>query len=97
MSVIAESLGMAYGGLGRGHVSYRNLYLATEVLRDKVEHDLILLGGAKNNKITAEFLRLLAHQQPAVQEDGVLIWRERDGDGDGKSARSTERAHRFTW
>jgi hypothetical protein len=48
-----------------------------------MDDDLLLLGGPKNNEITAYFLNLMRDRQPVVQivNPATIIWREQTPSG----------------
>jgi len=49
--------------------------LSSEPLQERIENDLLLLGGAVNNEITARFLEMLSDEQPARIIDHTILWR----------------------
>ena len=48
LASIVQSLNKAYGRLG-----LKNIYLSTDPLHERVENDLLLLGGPKTNEVAA--------------------------------------------
>src|SRR6266700_2589966 len=76
LASVVESLNKAYGKL-----TVRNIYLSTDQLQDRLENDLLLLGGPKNNKISAHFLGLIKGCQPLVEVNQRFYWRTHSGRG----------------
>jgi hypothetical protein len=70
LASVIDSLSKAYGKL-----PVKNIYLSTDQLQDRLENDLLLLGGPKNNKISAHFLSLIRGCQPLVEIDHRFYWR----------------------
>jgi hypothetical protein len=66
-----RSLNRAY----RRQLDIQNILLSNEPLQERIEHDLLVLGGPKNNETTAKFLELLNDEQPARIVGQIIIWR----------------------
>lgn len=71
LAILVSALQRAYG-----NVSIPNIFLATDQLHGQLESDLLLLGGPKNNRLSARFLDLINDRQPAVQIGGKILWRK---------------------
>lgn len=71
LAVATRSLYRAY----RRNLDIQNILLSTEPLQERIENDLLLLGGPKNNGISLKFLELLRDEQPARVIDNLIIWR----------------------
>ncbi len=72
LAILSESLTKGYG-----HLSVNNIYLSRDSLQDRLETDLILLGGTKNNQLTKAFLKEIEDKQPAVQIGSAIHWRKK--------------------
>lgn len=72
LALIVTSLNKAYG-----KIDFRNVFLSTDQMHDFLESDLILLGGAKNNELTARYLALMETFQPVKMKGSTLIWRKK--------------------
>ncbi len=66
-----RSLHRAY----RRQVEIQNILLSKEPLQERIENDLLLLGGLQNNEVTAKFLELLSNEPPARMVGRMIIWR----------------------
>lgn len=75
MAYAISSLSKAYNNIGM-----KNIHLSTDQIQDRIEHDLIILGGPKNNQIARDFLDLLVDVQPANQIGSKLIWKKHNDD-----------------
>lgn len=71
LALATRSLSKAYNN----KLDIQNILLSVEPLQERIENDMLILGGPKNNKIAAKFLNLLLEEQPAIQIDNVLVWR----------------------
>jgi hypothetical protein len=72
--LVVESLGRAY----TGKLDIKNMLLPSDdMLRQRYENDLLLIGGPKHNKITASFLSLAEARQllPFQQTPDAIIWK----------------------
>jgi len=76
LASVIQSLNKAYGKL-----TVRNIYLSSDQLQERIENDLLLLGGPKNNKISAHFLSLIRGCQPLVEVNHRFYWRSHSGRG----------------
>lgn len=73
LAIIASSLDAAYK-----KVNTKNIILSDEPLRTKLENDLILLGGPKNNAVTKDFLeRFKKNCEISQDETGICLKLER--------------------
>jgi hypothetical protein len=66
-----RSLHQAY----RRQLDIQNILLSNEPLQERIENDLLILGGSQNNETTTKFLELLSDEQPARMIGRVIIWR----------------------
>ena len=71
LAVATRSLYRAY----RKNLDIQNILLSKDPLQERIENDLLLLGGPKNNGISAKFLELLGDEQPVRVIDNLIIWR----------------------
>jgi len=73
LTVAVESLSRAY----RRKLDIKNILLAGDPLHERYENDLLLLGGPKNNKVTAEYLKLqdVNGKIPVRLTSDAIIWR----------------------
>jgi len=69
LGMVAASLHKAYPGRSPQHV-----HLSEEPLADRLESDLILLGGPKNNKVTRMMLAALQTRLPVSVLDRTFVW-----------------------
>lgn len=56
------------------NINLKNIYLSTDHIQDRIENDVIIFGGAKNNQVTRDFLDHLENVQPANQEGSIIKW-----------------------
>jgi len=79
LAVAIKSLGKTYNH----QLDIKNILLSKESLQERTENDMLLLGGPKNNEVTAYFLNLMRDKQPVVQliNPSTIIWRERTPKG----------------
>ncbi len=66
-----RSLTRAY----RRQLDIQNILLSNEPLQERIENDLLILGGSQNNEVAAKFLDLLNGEQPARIIGRMMIWR----------------------
>ncbi|MBA2393070.1 MAG: hypothetical protein H0V70_10035 [Ktedonobacteraceae bacterium] len=66
-----RSLNQAY----RRKLDIQNILLSNEPLQERIENDLLILGGSQNNETTAKLLELLHGEQPARMIGRMIIWR----------------------
>ena len=69
LALATTSLNTAYGKL-----DIRNILLSTDQLQEKLENDLILLGGPKNNSVSAHFMELIGPFQPIRLKEPKILW-----------------------
>jgi len=75
LAPIVSSLTRSYGKL-----TIKNIFLASDQLQERLENDLLLIGGPKTNTVSADLLALADGCQPIKYQDGRLCWRTlRDG------------------
>jgi energy-coupling factor transporter transmembrane protein EcfT len=71
LALAIRSLNHAY----QRKMDFNNILLSIDHLQERIENDLLLLGGPKNNQVSERFLKTIAHEQPAMQVDTKIIWR----------------------
>jgi hypothetical protein len=71
LAVATRSLTRAYSR----HLDIQNILLSVDPLHDRIENDLLILGGPKNNQLAGRFLDLLVDEQPAMQTESLILWR----------------------
>lgn len=71
LALLMPSLRRAYSDL-----KIRNIYLSSDPLLDRVESDLICLGGTKNNEVTADVLDRLGDACPLSMTGSLIFWTE---------------------
>jgi hypothetical protein len=79
LAVAVNSLSKAYSR----QLDLDNILFSIEPLQERIEHDLLLLGGPKNNEATAHFLNAMKDVQPALQfaNPDRIVWREKTNKG----------------
>ncbi len=75
LALLMPSLRRAYANL-----QIRNIYLSSDPLLDRVEGDLICLGGTKNNEVTGDVLAQLGEACPLSMEGSRIFWSEEGED-----------------
>lgn len=70
LALIFPSLSSAYRD-----VQVKNILLSDEQMQSRIENDLIILGGPKNNQITRKLLDKLRDLQYLDQIENDIIWR----------------------
>lgn len=82
-----RALGYAVESLGKAYdVHIENVLFSMEELQDRLERDIIVLGGPKNNRITRKFLDKLTPMQIADQVGGVIFWKVAGEEGEFRPA-----------
>jgi len=71
LAVAMKSLYRAY----RKGLDIQNILLSKDSLQERIENDLLLLGGPKNNGVSEKFLELLNDEQPVRVIGNIIIWR----------------------
>lgn len=71
LTLAEKSLNKAY----QRELDIKNILLASDHLQERLENDLLLLGGPKHNKVTAIYLNLIDGKQPVQQTSDAFIWR----------------------
>jgi hypothetical protein len=70
--LVVESLSRAY----RRKLGIKNILLASDrLLQERLENDLLLIGGPKHNRLTAQYLNFVDDKQPFQQTSDAIIWR----------------------
>lgn len=59
----------------------KHILLSTDHMQDRMENDLLILGGPKTNRVAAELLQAIQYDQPVVQVKTVIYWRVKRRDG----------------
>ncbi|GCE48111.1 hypothetical protein EI42_05567 [Thermosporothrix hazakensis] len=77
IALALQSLHSAY----HKQLDVRNILLSTEPLHQHIEEDLLILGGPKNNQIAEKLLHLLNEEQPAMQIQTTIYWRNKTNKG----------------
>lgn len=71
LTLATRSLNQAYSK----KLDVRNILLSDDNLQERIENDLLILGGSKNNQVAEKFLDLLHDEQPAMMFDSIIVWR----------------------
>lgn len=69
LAIISASLDTAYK-----RIDTKSIILSDEPKRTKLENDLILLGGPKNNEVTREFLERIQAKCSVSQTEEGICW-----------------------
>jgi hypothetical protein len=77
LALAINSLYAAY----RKKLDVRHILLSTDHVQDRMENDLLLLGGPKTNRVAAELFKAIQYEQPALQVKNTIYWRTRQRDG----------------
>ncbi len=77
LALAINSLYTAY----RRKLDIRHILLSTDHVQDRMENDLLLLGGPKTNRVSAELFKAIQYEQPALQVKNTIYWRTRQRDG----------------
>ncbi len=75
-----RSLALAVKSLNKAYVrelDIKNILLSTDHLQERLENDLLLIGGPEHNKVTARFLKFVSDKQPIRQTSDTIIWRHK--------------------
>lgn len=71
LALATRSLTQAYNK----QLDIRNILLSVEPLYERIENDLLILGGPKNNQLAEKLMNALIDEQPVIIIDSVIIWR----------------------
>ena len=71
LASIVQSLNRAYG-----HLGVRDIYLSTDQMQERLESDLLLLGGPKKCHLAADLLDSISGCQPLVNINNRFHWRQ---------------------
>lgn len=74
LAILMPSLRRAYSDL-----KISNIYLSSDPLLDRLESDLICLGGAKNNEVTRDVLSRLGDVCPVSMDGSRITWSDGPG------------------
>jgi hypothetical protein len=77
LAVAINSLHTAY----RKQLDIRHILLSTDHIQDRMENDLLILGGPKTNRVAAELFKAIEHEQPVVQVKNAIYWRVKQRGG----------------
>ncbi|HYT41007.1 MAG TPA: hypothetical protein VEP90_01555, partial [Methylomirabilota bacterium] len=67
-----ESLSRAY----TRELDIKNILLASDrLLQERLENDLLLIGGPKHNRVTAQYLAMVDDKQPFQLTSDAIIWK----------------------
>ncbi len=78
LTLATRSLNKAYSK----QLDIQNILLSKDHLQERIEHDLLILGGVKNNQVATKLLELLKDEQPVFQTPDAIYWRtQRDQQG----------------
>lgn len=70
LALILKSLNKGYRG-----INIKNIYLSSDSLQERLENDLLILGGPKNNNLAKKFLKEIESLQPLNQIGNNIIRR----------------------
>ncbi|SFF11674.1 hypothetical protein [Spirosoma endophyticum] len=72
-----KALGLIIGSISKAYsVSANNISFPSESVIDKLENDLIILGGPVNNKIAELFFQEIKHLDIVEAENHAFIWKK---------------------
>jgi hypothetical protein len=71
LAIATRSLTRAYSR----QLDLQNILLSVDPLHERLEQDLLILGGPKNNQMANKLLELLVDEQPAMQIESMILWR----------------------
>lgn len=77
LALLMPSLRRAYSDL-----RIRNIYLSSDPLLERLESDLICLGGVKNNQVTGDVLEHLRPGCPISMDGSTITWHDDTGEED---------------
>ena len=77
MALAINSLNAAY----HKRLDVRHILLSTDHIQDRMENDLLILGGPKTNRVAAEFFKAIEHEQPTIQVKNTIYWRVKQRNG----------------
>jgi hypothetical protein len=66
---LAESIVKAFG-----NVNFSTINLSSDPIRERIEDDLIIIGGPKTNNLTKEFIEHIQEKQPLNQVGSIINW-----------------------
>ena len=69
LTIITSSLNRAY------KIQVKNVLLSEDQILDRLENDIILLGGPENNRITNKFLDKIRELSIIDQKDNTIYWK----------------------
>lgn len=72
----ARSLAIVYASLSKTYkdIQVKNILLSIDPIQNQIEHDLILLGGPKNNEFSRIFLKKIEQFNIANQSESIIYW-----------------------
>lgn len=77
LALAITSLHAAY----RKKLDIRHILLSSDHIQDRMENDLLILGGPKTNRVSAELFHAIQQEQPAFQVKTVIYWRVHQRNG----------------
>jgi len=73
VATLTMSLKKAYSGTHIDHI-----FMSTDQLHNRIENDIIILGGIKNNIIAKHYLEIIKDVQPANMDTNSISWKNDD-------------------
>jgi len=77
MALAINSLNAAY----HKQLDVMHILLSTDHIQDRMENDLLILGGPKTNRVAAELFKAIEYEQPALQVKNTIYWRVKQRNG----------------
>ena len=62
-------------------IDMKHILLSTDHVQDRMENNLLILGGPKTNRVAAALMNAIQDEQPVVQVKTVIYWRVRQRNG----------------
>lgn len=72
----ARSLAIVYASLSKAYknIQVKNILLSIDPIQNQIEHDLILLGGPKNNDFSRILLKKIEQLKIVNQNESTIYW-----------------------
>lgn len=77
LALAVNSLHAAY----HKKIDIKHILLSTDHVQDRMENDLLILGGPKTNRVAAELFKAIQYEQPVFMIKTVIYWRVKQRDG----------------
>lgn len=77
LALAINSLHAAY----RKKMDIRHILLSTDHMQDRMENDLLILGGPKTNRVAAELFQAIQQEEPAYMIKNTIYWRVKQRGG----------------